>query len=56
MKLWAIMAAFIHFSTAAAAFAAEAPRMEAEELKGRLGNPGVVIIDVTGRHRLASDR
>lgn len=45
MKLWAVLLAFVNFSTAAA-FAAEAPRMETEELKSLLGNPGVVIIDV----------
>ncbi len=46
MKPRAILLACIHFSIGAAAFGAEAPRMEANELKNRLENPGVVILDV----------
>lgn len=50
MKKWAIilvlsLLAFSSF-TLTGVFATEAPRIERDELKAKLGNPEVVIIDV----------
>jgi predicted sulfurtransferase len=44
----ALVALLLAFSGyfAGPAFAAEAPRMEKDELKAKLGNPEVVVIDV----------
>ena len=45
MSTWAVVAVAIHL-TATVAVAAEAPRMEAEELKRRLGETDLVVVDV----------
>jgi rhodanese-related sulfurtransferase len=50
MKKWAIIIAIALMASsglvAAGALAAEAARMDKDELKAKLGNPDVVIIDV----------
>jgi rhodanese-related sulfurtransferase len=50
MKKWAIIIAVALMASsglvAAGALAAEAARMDKDELKAKLGNPDVVIIDV----------
>ena len=50
MQTWAsvlIMALFVFASyPGAGGLAAEAPRMEKEQLKAQLGNPDVVVLDV----------
>lgn len=50
MKKWSIILALslLAFSSFAltGAFAAEAPRIEKDDLKSKLGDPAVVIIDV----------
>ena len=43
---WAAALLIFGAFLAASAVAAEAPRMEMDELKAKLGNPEVVIIDV----------
>ena len=48
-KLWVITvaASFIIFGMLAGmAWAADAPRMSKEDLKSKLGDPGVIILDV----------
>ena len=43
--LWVALFAFVSYPSAGG-LAAEAPRMEKEQLKAQLGNPDVVVLDV----------
>ena len=43
---WVVLMLVLCSGLASPALAADAPRMEKDQLKASLGNPGVVIIDV----------